>query len=872
MNMQSTEFMLFGDLIALDHAAREAELARLETQDAALVARLRRLLAAHDMPLLEQPDTDEMPASIGAYHVLERLGQGGMGDVYLCEQSQPVSRKVAVKVLRAGMDTREVLARFDAERQALALMTHANIARMLDAGESEAGWPYFVMEYVPGVPLLRYCRENRLSLKERLRLFITLCAAVQHAHQKGVIHRDIKPSNILVVRDGDTAVPRIIDFGIAKALGAQLTARTLHTITGNLVGTPEYMSPEQADIGAVDIDTRADIYSLGVVLYELVSGTVPHRFTDSVLSLPEIQRTLRSGELLPPSAKLLAHAHAAEHAQTCGFARPAALAQQLRGDLDAIALKALQKHRARRYASATELAEDVARHLADEPVDAARARPLYLAGKFLKRNAAAVACGVLLVAMLLSFTVYTNVQARALAAERDYANQQAAKARQVGEFFADLFANEDGSISHPDLAIREALDIGAHRALERLAQQPDVQVALLHAIGRVYNALGLYREAEQTLADAMATATRDADAVSAELLRRVHLERAQTLILEDRPRDAEPLLLELSATAEARIDEQYARLLLGEVYMRTARHADAERLLRDVMRDSNPDDPAHGLALLRLGELLAESSRFDEAQPLLERGIALLVDAGMQYSPEVIYARGVLMWVMTMRGETERARTYVEETLDISRRIYGEEHPATAMAYSDLSYVLFALDDHANAERELLKALDVTVRTVGEYHTRTAITLNNLASVYDHMGRREEALELYRRVLDIDSRLDGPRSSDFAGTLQNIGYLQLGEGDTAVAEETFRQAIEILREAWPEEHWMLANAQRGLGMTLLARARYADAEQELCAAQALYARSLGDAHDRTRANAQTLAELYAAWQQAAADKAGRSCP
>ncbi len=370
-------------------------------------------------------DAGAHPLRIGPYRILTVLGQGGMGVVYLAEQEHPIHRKVALKVVKVGMDTREVVARFDTERQALALMSHPNIARVLDAGASDEGRPYFVMEYVPGIPITDYCDRNRLSTRERLALFITVCQAVQHAHQKGIIHRDLKPSNVLVAIEDGRPVPKVIDFGIAKATHQRLTEQAVFTRHGVLIGTPEYMSPEQADPGRLDVDTTTDVYSLGVILYELLVGVLP--FDGDTLrkaAYAELVRIIQDEEPARPSLRITTlGATAGDMAKRRDTDVPS-LRKQLRGDLDWIVLRALEKDRTRRYASASEFAADIERHLADEAVMASPPSALYRLKKTYRRHRVVVAAALVVVLALaggLAVSTWLYFQVRA---EREAANRQ----------------------------------------------------------------------------------------------------------------------------------------------------------------------------------------------------------------------------------------------------------------------------------------------------------------------------------------------------------------------------------------------------------------------------------------------------------------
>ncbi|MFQ5491311.1 MAG: serine/threonine protein kinase, partial [Phycisphaerae bacterium] len=399
------------------------------------------------------------PERIGPYKILEMLGEGGMGTVYLAEQTSPVHRRVALKIVKLGMDTKQVVARFEAEREALALMNHPGVAKVFDAGVSEQGRPYFVMEHVPGIAITDYCDQNRLRTHERLELFMQVCHAVQHAHQKGIIHRDIKPSNVLVAVQDGTAVPKVIDFGVAKATQQRLTENTLFTEQGQLIGTPGYMSPEQAEMSALDIDTRTDIYSLGVLLYELLVGARP--FDDESLrqaGLAEIQRIIREVEPPKPSTRLSTleieppasagadlepgkTARTKTRSSLHDIARkrradPRALTRLIRGDLDWITMKALEKDRTRRYDSASDFAADIHRHLRHEPVVAGPPTAGYRIGKFVRRNQGMVtAATVVFLVLVAGIVVATHQRNRAVTAERQQsrARKEAEDARDAEE-------------------------------------------------------------------------------------------------------------------------------------------------------------------------------------------------------------------------------------------------------------------------------------------------------------------------------------------------------------------------------------------------------------------------------------------------------
>ena len=495
----------------------DAFLDRACGDDRELHRQLQQLLAAHvhggslldkgpiaAQPTITQPLTDAAGTVIGPYKLLQKIGEGGMGVVYMAEQTDPVERRVALKIIKPGLDTRQVIARFEAERQALAMMDHPNIAKVLDAGATEAGRPYFVMELVKGVPITEYCDTNQLTPRERLGLFASVCRAVQHAHQKGVIHRDLKPSNVLVTLHDGTPVAKVIDFGVAKAVGQQLTEKTMFTAFGQVIGTIEYMSPEHAKLNQLDIDTRSDIYSLGVLLYELLTGTTPlDRKRLHSAAFDEMLRIIREEEPPRPSTRLsdLSRPHApreepgASSPPTHGLRatapttlasiaakrhlEPSNLPKLLRGELDWIVMKCLEKDRTRRYETATSLAQDIQRYLNDEPVEACPPSSAYRFSKFLRRNKVPVMAASL--ALLTLMAGITGTTWGLLHADQNRRKAESALAAETEARQAERQARDQAMA-----ALRSMTDEIVQDQLTRLAEQDRAALSFGFAFGLLF--------------------------------------------------------------------------------------------------------------------------------------------------------------------------------------------------------------------------------------------------------------------------------------------------------------------------------------------------------------------------------------------------
>jgi non-specific serine/threonine protein kinase/serine/threonine-protein kinase len=692
---------------------------------------------------------------IGPYRLIQRIGDGGMGEVWLAQQLEPVQRQVAIKLIKPGMDSARVIARFEAERQTLALMDHPAISKVFEAGTTPEGRPYFAMEYVRGDAITTYCDRQRLTVRERIELFIQLCDGVQHAHQKGIIHRDLKPSNVLVSETDDRPIPRIIDFGIAKAMAQPLTERSLMTEMGSLVGTPEYMSPEQAEMTPLDVDTRSDVYSLGLLLYELLVGVLP--FDREALRnapLDEVRRTIREVEAPRPSTQATRVGDSAEVAarrQT----QPGRLASLLRGDLDWVTKKALEKERSRRYATANALAMDLRRHLLNEPVLAGPPSAIYRVGKFVRRHRVAAAAGGAIALLLVAFAATMAVQAGRIARERDRANQEAATAKQVSDFMVSLFRGFDPSEARGNtLTAREVLSRGARRIDEDLRDQPQVQARMRATIGTVYTGLGLYAEAEAILKEAMQAQQRVLGEDSAETLATEHA-LANAYWYQRKYSEAEPLYVNVvnrrtRALGVDHRDTLQANFDLASVYLIQKRWPEYEKLgletlarQRRVLGDTHFDTLS---SLNNLNNFYYLQGRYAEAEPIGREVFTVRARTLGPDHPSTLLAQHNLAANMDRLGLADAAEKLFLDVLDRRQRVLGKEHPSTATTLHILAASYARRKRYTEAEPLALSAHEAVRKTLGEDHQTTRDIAALLAAIYDGAGRPREAAEWRTRT------------------------------------------------------------------------------------------------------------------------------
>jgi eukaryotic-like serine/threonine-protein kinase len=713
-----------------------------------------------------------------------------MGEVWLAEQSAPVKRRVALKIIKAARCDKSALIRFDLERQALALMDHPAIAKVFDAGSTAEGQPYFAMEYVQGLPITEYCDEKRLSPSERLLIFTKVCEGVQHAHQKAIIHRDLKPTNILVVEVDGKPVPRIIDFGLAKAISEQSQRGTLVTRAGGLVGTPGYMSPEQMDPIAADVDTRSDVYSLGVVLYELLTGMLALD-AQQWESKPfhEVLRQVHEEEPTSPSTRLITDPAAAAIAEKRST-DPRQLANMLRGDLDWITLRALERDRARRYGTHGELADDLGRYLRNEPVIARPASLVYRTKKYVQRHKFGVVAATAMAMLLIAFGLMQAIELRRITRERDRADR-------VTKFMTGMFKVSNPSEARGNaVTAREILDKSSKDIDTGLRKDPELQAQLMETMAETYTGLGLYGRAQDLVERARAIQSslfgeRNRETLASESY------LAQILRAQGHLPEAEKLL-QGTIDAQRQVlgpndpDTLASMDRLGYVYANEARHADAESVFRQTLNAERkvlvPDDPQTLSTLNELAEVLTPQGRYAEADQIYGELIAAQKRTLGPDHPATLLSMSHAAENLEEEGRFPEAEKLYSDVIAAQRRVLGPEHPQTLRAMMMLAVTMMKEGHYAEADELQNRIIEIKTRVLGPTHTSTLQSMEMEGLGLSREGHYADSEKMFRDVIETAEKTDRPDT--VAEAWYNFACAEAARGRPDEAFTDLNHAIE----------------------------------------------------------------------------------
>ncbi len=725
---------------------------------------------------------------IGPYRLIEQLGEGGFGIVWLAERTEPMVQRVAIKVLKPGMDSRAVIGRFEQERQALAMMDHPNVARVFDAGATARGLPYFVMEHVRGEPITHYCDRHMLSTARRLELFAQACDAIEHAHAKGIIHRDLKPSNVLVGGDSDRPVVKVIDFGIAKAINAMAQQQSIFTERGQLVGTPEYMSPEQADMNAASIDTRTDVYSLGVVLYELLSGTLPFDSTSlRAAGFAEIQRIIREVDPPRPATRLSSMGDRADEIAKRRHTRVRELCIELTRELEWIPLKAIRKDRAERYRSAAQLADDVRNYLSGQPLIAGPESAAYRVRKFVRRHRVGVSVAALVLAMIAGSSVLMGVllaKTRAAQKQADVAARaariEADKSKAVTAFVSDMLRSADPGRDGRQVKVASVLDRAVPAIGRAATTQPEVAASMHEVVGATYESLGLYEDAAKQFRACLD-------------LRTVALGPTHPDTLQAKANLAPSLLpLGKSEESKALLDEAVAGLIATR----------------------GAEDRSTLLARASMAKWHHETGKIEEATRLFRE----VSDVGLRILPEnddqMPMWLGTLGVLLTDTGKLDEAKTYADKALERSRRTLGEEHPTTQYCMNVLARWHQLRGEFEPAEKLYREAYAIGLRVLGEEHQTTLYWMNNVARILQDQKKFDQAAEIYERLVAVQARVMGEENADTLMMTSNWARCYQDLKQFEKAEPLMRKVVEAGRRTLTIDHLNVMIWQNNLAKLL----------------------------------------------------------
>jgi len=799
----------------------------------------------------------ERPGSqIGRYKLLQVLGEGGMGMVYLAEQEGQIRRKVALKVIKPGMDSKRVIARFETERQALALLDHPGIAKVYDTGTTDTGRPYFVMEYVRGLPITEYCDRHKLTVENRLRLYQQVCLAVHHAHQKGIIHRDIKPSNILVSAENDQAIPKIIDFGVAKAISQPLTERTLFTEDSRLLGTPEYMSPEQADMSNEDIDTRSDIYSLGVLLYVLLAGILPYdskTFREG--GVEHIRRIIRETDPKTPSTRLVKLGAKATKLAENRRLEIHALTRHLKKELEWIPLKAMRKDRAERYRSASELSDDIKYYLNGEPLMAGPPGTGYKLKKFVRRNRVLVS-GIAAVLVILVLGVFVST-VFAIKAER---------ARAEAQLIADFLQNDvlgSADKARVDEATVTFILDAASKTLDegKFKDKPLIEASICRTLGRTYRSIGEPKKAEQHLMHAIRIYQRY---YGDENLYTLRTQELICWVYEDlgRYHDVERLWTRILSIRQRidNIEEQLGTMNgLAVTYYHLGNYEDAESVYHEILQTVQDKVMWKNVPRLpfwksNLASLYTAQGRYEEAEQLF-----MEVQTSLEQTEDG--RLGEFANLYREQGRYDEAESLFAKTQETYRQRRGDEYLGTVRCMERFVRLYIDQDRYEEAENLLYKALNIAHNLMRPEHPVTLCLMNAQAVLHTKKKQYSQAEILFKEVLKSRKNELGEDHPDTLETLNDFGVLCREQQRYVGAEKLLKDALEGRQIKLGPGHPHTLQTMHELAVLYKEQNRYDEAEELLLEAVEGRLLKLGDTHPHTIESIKTLIDLYEAWNK-----------
>ena len=829
------------------------------------------LLAAHDVTAPLDHPIPRALYSIGPYELVCEIGEGSMGVVYHARQREPIRRDVAIKIAGSGPNNQEIIARLASERQALAIMDHPNIARVYDAGATSDGRPYFVMELVRGDHITEYCSSKQLGVRERVELFIPVCHAVQHAHQKGIIHRDIKPSNILVANQDGQPIPKVIDFGLAKVLGQQLDPTANMTNIGTVMGTLCYMSPEQADVIRQDVDTRADVYSLGVVLYELLTGTTPLlKKTVATTMYAEVLQRIRDQQPPAPSVRLR-HSPDGADVAALGHKDPVRLAKLVSGELDWIVMKALERDRARRYETPNALAQDLQCYLAGEPVEAGPPSFVYRYGRYLRKHRLAFSVAAAFTVILMAVTVVGLwIAWRAGRAERE--------TREVNDFLKEVLIPEplmDGGVqpiqyADPDLAVRVALDRAAARVGSKFTSEPLIEASMRQTIGRTYKDLGLYGQAEDQVSRALSIRQRFLGGLHPETLTSMDT-LAAVYEREGKLAAAEPLYHEALDKRRRVLGAGHPDTLatsrgLSVLYYDQGKYQQAESLANSVLHTQSTllgEDASE--TLITMGNLAAiyqVEHKYPQAEALYSRSIELYSRTLPKEAPYLLKVKTNLGELYSEEGKVADANMIFNNVLSIQKRVLGEDNRDTIYTLKDLAALYAAQAKNVQAEQLYKMALLASRKSLGDRHSITLAIMSGLAGVYQGQQRFLQAEALLGQVVAIRHSVLGESHPETLSAMSSLSYVMLRLRKYPEAEAEAASAAKLY-EATGQTSWERYRNEGLLGASLLEEGKFAEAERRLLSAYAgmLQHQSMTAAESRRelQRDGQRIVRLYRSW-------------